>query len=346
MRVLVFSDYSGSKYWRFQVPFKYINRMGYDAIVCKSGITDDVLYGTDIVVLHNIVHKEGIATILAHREVNGTKLIVDVDDALWVTDNNPHKKNWEVLDATFVITETIKRADMVTCSTEYLKKELLKLNKNVVVLPNSFDPDWFGPHTENTNDEIRLGWAGGVSHKDDFIFIAPVINKIMAKYPKVKFIICGDPRLRAMMNYKSRVELMQPVPIENWGKRLASLRLDIGIAPLADNKFNRYKSNIKFLEYAMCGIPALTSNIVYKANPYTAKTHKEWFEKLSTLIGSKRERDLLAKKQYDIASKYSIVSNYHKWFDAYGQCCINVPAPIQSEPREWNKRGPRGPYKH
>jgi hypothetical protein len=42
---------------------------------------------------------------------------------------------------------------------------------------------------------------------------------------------------------------------------LASLNLDLAIAPVEDNLFNACKSNLRLLEYGACGFPVICSDV-------------------------------------------------------------------------------------
>jgi glycosyltransferase involved in cell wall biosynthesis len=73
---------------------------------------------------------------------------------------------------------------------------------------------------------------------------------------------------------------------------------DIGIAPLADLRFNRARSDIKLKEYAASGVPWLASPV----GPYLGLGEAEggrlvsdgdWFEALDRLLSQQREREQL-----------------------------------------------------
>lgn len=319
--IIGYGNGSGSTVWRLEFPFKYLRKEGYEAFVSHQGINDKDSLRADVVVLKGTVDREGISTLLAAREVGKKlKIVVDIDDALFTNPSNPYSKEWEVRDATFVITQTIKVADLVTCATPYLREQLIKLNKNVEVLPNYYDPDWFNiKPIENTDGSVRIGWAGSFTHIEDLRYIAPVINALMKKYPRVKFIACGDKRFKDLLEYKSRVEICQPVPIEVWPKYLTSMALDIGIAPLVNDEFNRCKSPIKWLEYSLAKIPSVCSRIVYSSvTDNTANTIAEWEDKLELLILDRNYRSARSKYEQDRAKKYDINQHYRKYIKTYG----------------------------
>jgi hypothetical protein len=43
-------------------------------------------------------------------------------------------------------------------------------------------------------------------------------------------------------------------------QKLATLDLDLAVAPLENNQFNDCKSNLRLLEYGSCGFPVICSN--------------------------------------------------------------------------------------
>lgn len=321
MKTIVgYSDGSGARKWRLETPFKYLSRDGHAAYVSDRDISPEEINKADVIVLHNIVTKEGITEILAQRHESNfyKKLIVDVDD-WFVTKDNPHYKTHEVLDAEHVITQTIKQADVVTCSTQYLADKLTEFNKNVVVLPNYYDPEeWDIKPIVNTSDYIRLGWAGSITHLKDLEMVAPAINSIMKQREDVKFIFCGEPRLKELLECKDRVEMFPPVPIKYWPQRLNSMALDIGIAPIVSNEFNKCKSNIKWMEYSLLKIPCVTSEDVYKDDSVcTARSGKNWEVILSDLIEYPQRRIAIAEENYKRAKKFNMKNHYKEWSEVY-----------------------------
>ena len=57
-------------------------------------------------------------------------------------------------------------------------------------------------------------------------------------------------------------EFYTGVPIEQYPAKLASLNLDLALAPLEDNLFNHCKSNLRLLEYGACGFPVVCSDLI------------------------------------------------------------------------------------
>ena len=80
---------------------------------------------------------------------------------------------------------------MVTVTTPKLAEAYKPYNDNVVVLPNCIDLDLWKPMDLKPSDEIRLFWAGGSSHYEDWMMMTEVLPVIMDKYPQVKLVFMG-----------------------------------------------------------------------------------------------------------------------------------------------------------
>jgi glycosyltransferase involved in cell wall biosynthesis len=52
------------------------------------------------------------------------------------------------------------------------------------------------------------------------------------------------------------------VPFDIYPQTLAALGLDVALAPLAANRFNECKSNLRLLEYGALGVPVVATDIV------------------------------------------------------------------------------------
>jgi tetratricopeptide (TPR) repeat protein len=90
-------------------------------------------------------------------------------------------------------------------------------------------------------------------------------------------------------------------------------KLDIGIAPLQDNPYNRCRSDVKFLEYASRGVvPVLSSLAPYKASVQQGETGflydspQQLLSILSTLACDAGLRDRISKAAYTYVKRCRI----------------------------------------
>jgi hypothetical protein len=210
--------------------------------------------------------------------------------------------------------ELIKLSDGITVSTPELKAEIHNFypDKDIYVVPNSLELDKYKKR-KGGNKKLRIGFQGSNIHVQDLLMVIDAIAELQKEYG-FEFVIFGidDTPLKDLnkfcINYKNKkwkwmedfpklykkLEQMEythvkTVPYEDYRDKLSELNLDIGIAPLTDNRFNRSKSCLKFYEYAAVGTVTLASKVI----PYTLEMDDEdlvknrydkWFNKLRRLI--------------------------------------------------------------
>lgn len=221
-----------------------------------------------------------------------------------------------------------KKADIVTCTTDVLRQEFLKINPNVEVLPNLIDPDFYPQGQEFVKKEIRIGWQGGASHYEDLWMIRPAIVEVLKKHKNAKFVYAGDMRFVGLFKDvpKDQLEMLPWISHSAYPFRLFSMNLDIGLCPVIDNVFNRNKSAIKWMEYSTVGAASIASKIP----PYSpviedrqtgilaGEDPKEWLEAMDELIMNRSLRQKLAENAKDeVFKNHNIHSKAHLWLDAY-----------------------------
>jgi glycosyltransferase involved in cell wall biosynthesis len=198
-------------------------------------------------------------------EDNKTEVMLFGQNILF--DINRNKKNKE-------ITKQIKReASCIVTTTETLKKELLKYNDKVYVIPNMIDVNIYNKPAKDkdidyNHKDVRVGWVLSSSHLDDFVSLKPELLRCLKSNDNMKLVImCFGlyAEVEEMQEkYPDRIEIVPGVNINNgYHKIFSRLNLDIGICHVEDNYFNKCKSSIKYAEYSAMGIPTVASNCLY-----------------------------------------------------------------------------------
>jgi glycosyltransferase involved in cell wall biosynthesis len=298
--------------------------MDFEVRFPKNGIQEEDIQWADCVTLQGCVDKEAIA-IIAYYKDQGKKLVLEQDDRIVVEDDNPHKQQHEITQASKVIEITAKMADMITCTTPYLADNLKQYNDNVVVLPNYMDMKrWDLPEkNKNNGDQIRIGWGGSITHIEDIKMIIPALHKLYAEFPQIVFVFVGDPRIADYMEGLPS-EVMMGVPFDGWPTKLHSLRLDVGIAPLRDSEFNKNKSAIKFYEYSIAKYPFVGSPTVYEHEVWhnvtglIAHNLDDWYTHIKTLITQPRKAQSMVDNAYSyVKENKNLEKRIYKFNNAY-----------------------------
>lgn len=122
----------------------------------------------------------------------GGKIVLDLDDH-WNLDPS-HGLYHQAKQNNYagIIVNLVKKADLVTVTTNILQKEVLKHNKNCVVLPNAINPNeqQFKPNPTES-DRLRFGWLGGSSHIKDIELLKGIPQTTSNDKNDIQFVLCG-----------------------------------------------------------------------------------------------------------------------------------------------------------
>jgi len=291
----------------------------------------------DVMVIKYVDSFAAANHILTIRDVLGIKLLVDIDDNVFEVHphNYAYKDTNKDTEAYKVFGYLFSEADGLICSTEPLAEYMRRYNPNVTVIQNAVDPAiWDVPVVKNDTDRVKIGWVYGPTHAQDVPVMLPVVKEIIKKYPNVDFYHIGW-KDADFDHFDRQHTVFGTNGYKEFPEFLAGLGMDILVAPLIDDEFNKSKSNIKWMEAAMCEIPMVASAVAPYSDSIThgkdgmlAKTTREWIASLSGLIDDKQKRVKMgqaAKK--NVLAKYSIekiLPKYVKLFEA-----VTKPEPAE-----------------
>jgi SAM-dependent methyltransferase len=180
-------------------------------------------------------------------------------DAGWlvVTEFDDHPDFFQVMQDREQL--TFRGVHAVQTSTRPLAAVLRQRNPEVAVFPNALVAL---PEIRNFADPQRLTvFFGALNREQDWQPLIGAINAVAAKVgERLRFSVVHDrgffdaletphKRFTAICEYDAYMDLLG--------------ECEISLMPLADNGFNRAKSDLKFIEAGACGVAALASDVVY-----------------------------------------------------------------------------------
>ncbi len=310
--------------------------LGLDAGWSEAGpVGPAELAGARLVVLWRVPYSTHIAGIIQVAHEQGATVVFDVDDLMFrpelatieVIDGIRSQRFSEVDTQEFfrLIARTMRACDLVTCPTEELAHQARLSGRPAAVLPNGFDDashdaarrahkDW----RSYADDIVRIGYAGGSrTHQRDFATAAPAIARILRAHPQTRLTLFRDPssgeglvlidEFAEFADLADRIEWRDMVKLADLPGEMA--RFAINIAPLQpDNPFCEAKSELKFFEAALAGVPTIASPtgpfrraIEHGVSGLLAATEDEWFDALRRLVDNPGERATLAQAAYHVS---------------------------------------------
>lgn len=319
--------YMGCYYYRCMLPLQ-ANGWEGDLITLRSSLpkseeaTKSIMQ-SNIIVFQRPFEKANQELFIACKQA-GKMCVVDNDDTYKVDDT---MKLGEMLTAVSDGFEWfVKSADLVTASTDFLANEYRKLNPNVLVLPNMINPTDFPPRQHNRGKKVRIGIIGSVGHTKDVEHVKGLIKELSER-EDVTLVLFSLSNKEADPFWKDIKCEWQPfVEMKDYFKVLAKLKLDMVLIPRQNNYFNRCKSNVKFLEMSVLGIPCVAQTWNDGESPYDkdgeymvlANTEEQWRKSVNDLVADKEARKMIGSraKKYVLAN-YDIRKTKDLWSIAY-----------------------------
>jgi glycosyltransferase involved in cell wall biosynthesis len=227
--------------------------------------------------------------------------IIDIDDYWIIPRHNPAYQAYRKVIKN-CIKDAIYYADAVMTTTPQLASVISGLNKNITIVKNCLDyshEQW----NKTTEHPLTIGWVGGISHEEDIKLLEGQIAPICEKH-NARFLMCGfHENSKIWAGMEKSITGQHRLHRPEWFEHREGTtpikyaeyysEIDILVAPLTEDKFNRYKSELKILEAAAYNRPILCSRV----EPYTNHSsnlgvffvdHNDWMTPLDKLIKSKK----------------------------------------------------------
>ena len=281
------------------------------------GLLVDLL-NYDLFLLHRVPYTPLIAAVIDVARSRGRPVVFETDDlvldpALYdhigfidtLSVEEAHAYRTELRQ----LAETFRRCDCVLTTTQFLADEARQRGKPAYVNRNALSQEMvhiseevFAAERERETDReehpLVIGFFSGTgSHNRDFQTIAAPLIQVMNAHPQVLLHIQGHLALGPeFAPLQSRI---RRAPYVSWRELLYIIaRVDINLAPLEHgNPFCRAKSEIKFVEAALVGVPTIASRmdayefaITDGQDGLLATSSNEWEAALRDLIENPERR--------------------------------------------------------
>jgi len=230
------------------------------------------------------------------------RIVYEVDDVVFredIPDYNKFKTAFISDEIRNTVVDIIGLCDEVTVTCDYMRKLYQERTgkKEITVIPNFpakwwignyFDPARINALYDKNKKKPRLLYAGSGAHfdvenrvgqKDDFEHVIKAIIDSRHKYQWV-FIGAFPLALRPYIE-RGEIEFHQWQRLYDYPAKIHELGVQMMVAPLQDNSFNRAKSDLKYIEACAYGLPVACQDMcTYEQAEIKFKTGEEMMYKI------------------------------------------------------------------
>lgn len=208
---------------------------------------------------------------------------------------------------------TLKGCHAIQTTNEELANLYREHNPEIGVFPNQIA--MLPPKPEiNTRNKLNI-FFGAIGREDDWKPVLPLINKIIKTHgKKLHFHVIHDKDFLEALDTNQK----SFTPLCNYEQYQQILKgCDIALLPLEDTRFNRMKSDLKFIECAAHGVATLAPPIVYENTIEHNKTGliyhspEEFTQYFNDLIKKKKLRQTLVENAYDYVRNNRLLCQHY-----------------------------------
>lgn len=292
---------NGLSWYRLQGVFKYVAEAVSNLEITFTDDKDTwhTIFQNDIYYIPRPNGQQYLQNIATLKGLKKTVVIDWDDDFMSLPKHHPsyrHFNNPQTIKANI---ESIKMADVVTVSTQYLKDLLSPYNENVILIRNAFNDNMFS-FKKNPQRTSDIYWRGSQFHRGDIFSFIDEMSELIAKN-SVKWVFNGSddfwPLLIKIPEHSGKIHHQPPADVIQYMYFLSKYNPLLVHIPLEDNKFNKSKSNIGLIEACLAGtIPVCPNWEEWRLDgALNYDNPKEYFDLISNVI--KGEIDV--EKQYN-----------------------------------------------
>lgn len=253
------ADLQGCGFHRIMMPLgAIVNTGAVDGRIDAQIWPDDVVVAAkpDVIIWQRQVEDVQLEVMANWRKLlPDTLFVYEVDDDLGEVPEASYHASYMPTDIMERVAKGMALCDRVTTTTAPLAERLRALGaKDVRVVPNGLPQERLREHAPNPRNRIRIGFAGGISHAGDLEIIRHVMATV---HEEVTWVFFGmQPE-----NPSARTEFHEGVPVQAYLDKMSTLNIDLMLAPLENNEFNRCKSNLRLIEAGAVGASVIAQDM-------------------------------------------------------------------------------------
>jgi glycosyltransferase involved in cell wall biosynthesis len=212
--------------------------------------------------------------------------VFDFDDAIIYRDSF-HGRPWLLPDRLVGFRAMVRSADHITAGNSYLADLARRIGGDtaVTVIPTVIDAARYNhlSQTSEASKEFSIGWIGQRTTLPYLENLHGALRLVSETIARSRLVTVSD-RHPAMHGIRAEAIMWSS---DNEVDALS--RFDVGVAPLADNRWTGGKCGLRLLQYLAAGVPAVASpvgtqrEIIAGGGCLKATTSTEWVDAIVRL---------------------------------------------------------------
>lgn len=239
----------------------------------------------DVVLVYREAALVGPALLERLVRRRGVPIVFDLDEPIFLPYRSPTSGWASLLKVSRKTHALFRMATEIVAINRIIGDAASKYNPAVTVIPNFLDVERYRPRSAPpTNGPVRLAWSGSHTTMANLRTIAPVLSQVQQE---------SGARLRVVGTGSVEVPGVD-VELRQWSPDTEVQDLqdcDVGLVPLTDLRWNRWKFFMKVVQYMAVGLPVVAQRT--GSNPeviedgvtgFCVETPDEWYRALKTLV--------------------------------------------------------------
>lgn len=278
-----------------------------------------VMQNADVVILKNICDPDFLPLIMKRKSCSKLTIYEIADDMCHLQPWNPVYNFFRNIENQQLMKLIAHYCDGLQFTTKELEKLYVYLNLIKKVIPNQITIIPSEKPLQSGKKTLNIGWGGSHGHLEDLSKIEKLLLEWFLKTKNARFhLMCSDIIWKVFENIPSDKKVRyKPGSIYDYYDFLRNI--DIGIAPLNDTPFNRSRSDVKYIEYAINEIVPIVQNMEpYKESVQHGKTGflfkdgSNLIEILDGLIANREKVQLIGKQARKYVMQNRLQCNHNE----------------------------------
>jgi glycosyltransferase involved in cell wall biosynthesis len=232
-------------------------------------------------------------------------IIYDVDDPVFLPYRSPMNGWFSLLKFSKKTHAIFRLSSHVIAINRLIADYAAKYNRSVSVIPNGIDIELYHPVERASDGAVRIVWMGSHSTMANLNSISQPLRRLLSE---------GNAQLRIIGAGQIQLPGINP-ELHEWSPETEIVLLqdcDIGLVPVPDLAWNRWKFFYKTVQYMALGIPVIARRIGSNSeiiqdgvNGFLVETQEEWYDRLALLT-----RDSALRQRMGGAARKTIIEKY------------------------------------